>query len=208
MKQGLLLLILATGFFCSCTNSSEEKEQKNEQSSDSTATADTLVSIEEPKDDSTMTLDEFYALFPYNATSTYDLGWRFGQGYIEDGSITITKYLETNEIEGYTLKLPDGKLVKPEFFGFAHSYKKLKNGHILIITFKREEIGQAIQVMEVDEEFRTVQHANLTSNGGDEGSWYHKFGGFNSDFTRYTSTYVTGFMKDTSDFRHDTLTFP
>lgn len=180
-----------------------------EKIQDITVTEDT---ISEQENISTIAIVDtniilFKKQFKYSFPDTVDFGWRYIASNYETSDIKIKgiKYDEKHNLNTTHFFNMNGEPLGKEIEGYAHSYKRINADSILFLTMINGEISQGFMLYITNNKLKVLQNHMIASNGGDEGSWFYKFGAFDKEFNYYTYEEIEGFAKDTMEMISDTL---
>lgn len=206
-KLSILSLIISASILFSCQDQAsgiENQSSVEEYTTESIETTDTITSPVKIIDSNIIAfIDQFEFDFP----DTIDFGWRFIESNYDTSAVEVKgiKYNEKyilNNIHFFNL---DGEPLGKEIQGYAHSYKELNEDSLAILTIVNGEISQGINLYITDNDLNVLSKSLVASNGGDEGTWFYKYGHFDSEFTHFCSERVAGFAVDTSEILLDTI---
>lgn len=145
--------------------------------------------------------------FKFNFPQTIDFGWRFIASNYENNHPKVkgTPYNEKFDLNKTSFYDVNGKPLAKEIKGYAHSYKRISSDSLLFLTMIQGEISQEFMLYLTNNKLKVLKQEQVASNGGDEGSWYYKFGSFDSSYSYYISEELDGFAQDTMERIKDTL---
>lgn len=205
-KTSIYTILFSASLLFACGNEPSEIESQPviQDSIETAQDKDTVVNIFDVVDSNIIAfIDQFEFDFP----DTIDFGWRFIESNYDTSAVEVKgiKYNEKyflNDVHFFNL---DGEPLGKEIHGYAHSYKELNEDSLALLTIVNGEISQGINLYITDNDLNVLSKHLIASNGGDEGTWFYKFGNFNSTYSYYISERVAGFAADTSEVVLDTL---
>lgn len=203
----LILIFFLIGI-TSCVQN-EPADSMPESAQNSTEIIDSLIEkIElQPKPIMDSNIILFKNQFKFNFPQKVDFGWRYIESNYEenDQETKGTPYNEKYNLEQTAFFDMNGKPFSREISGYAHSYKRINSDSLLFLTMVHGEISQGFILYLTNNKLKVLKKEMIASNGGDEGSWFYKFGSFDQGFNYYAYEEVEGFAKDTLEMMIDTL---
>lgn len=140
----------------------------------------------------TLKLSEYLKLFDNVFTSEFNLGWTF-HGSEKMIRLSFDKY---RSLQGLSIELDNGRIMTPEIYGWAYSYRKINNNVFWLVYYTEGESGTSFWLQKLDIENVTLSKAYQLANAfGDQGDWAYKVGNFVNDSTyNYLLVYGTETM--------------
>lgn len=208
MNKSIVHLILLIVLVASCSenaNTITSKESKPAVENENAV----IVDKEQPERAEIVdsNIIAFIDQFKFNFPDTVDFGWRFIESNY-DTSAVETKGIKYNEdyfLNNIHFFNINGEPLGKSIEGYAHSCKRLNEDSLAFLTLVNGEISQGINLYITNNDLNVLSKYMVASNGGDEGSWFYKFGAFDSTYSYFASEEVAGFALDTNEQILDTL---